>query len=181
MPLDDFVHLAGFDLQDRFGLLEFLAKNTPPALDPLDERRATAGPSLESGGIPDLNLLPQKSNCAEFVDTQLISKARDFVYRNKDALGRELLTSIPRNQSEREKKYFNLPVSGFKERLIKHQGGWVFAHVLGIAGGTLIGDARVFAFTSQTGNQLVAQQVAADLKELREVEEMARLGLALYD
>jgi hypothetical protein len=124
---------------------------------------------------------PKKSDCAEFVDNQLISKAKDFVYRNKDALGRELLFSIPYNQTEREKKYFNMPVSGFKDRLIKNQGGWVYAHISGIAGATLIGNARVVAWMSQTGNQLIDKQMKEDRKELSDVEDMALLGLAYYD
>jgi 1,6-anhydro-N-acetylmuramate kinase len=115
------------------------------------------------------------------VDNQLISKAKDFVYRNKDALGRELLFSIPYNQTEREKKYFNMPVSGFKDRLIKNQGGWVYAHISGIAGATLIGNARVVAWMSQTGNQLIDKQMKEDRKELSDVEDMALLGLAYYD
>jgi hypothetical protein len=123
----------------------------------------------------------EKSDCAKFVDNQLISKAKDFVYRNKDALGRELLTTIPLNQNEREQKYFHLPVSGFKDRLIRNQGGWAYAHITGIAGATLIGNVRLHVFNSQTGNELAAQQMATDLRELGEVEDQARLGFALYD
>lgn len=54
---------------------------------------------------------------------------------------------------------------------------------MGIAGGTLIGNSTVqpWPVGGQTGVQLVEAQMKADRKELFDVEEMDRLGFALYD
>jgi hypothetical protein len=62
MPVEDFVHHAGFVLQDPLALLEFWVKNDPRvgrAPEELDELSAIVGPGLRSGGLPDITLLPQ--------------------------------------------------------------------------------------------------------------------------
>ena len=91
---------------------------------------------------------------------------------------------IPRDQSERERRYAQTGVSGFEERLVapvNYQGGWVHAHVLGIVGGTLIGNKTIYPwpFGRQTGLQLVEAQMHQDRNELGAVEDMDRLGFPL--
>jgi YD repeat-containing protein len=63
MPVEDFVHHAGFVLGNPLALLEFWVKNDPSvgrAPEELDELRGILGPSLRSGGLPDITLLPQE-------------------------------------------------------------------------------------------------------------------------
>ena len=132
-------------------------------------------------------IVPQnpKSDCATFVDT-LVDFSRQYQHHGEVDIGRGFLAMIPRNQSERERHYAQTRVSGFKDRLVapvNYQGGWVHAHVLGIAGGTLIGNSTIYPwpFGRQTGSQLVEAQMQQDRKELADVEEMDHLGFALYD
>jgi hypothetical protein len=123
---------------------------------------------------------PQRSACATFVDDTLIYHSRLNQKSGKLNVGRGFLTMIPRNQSERERYYTNLSVSGFQDRLVRHQGGWVYAHITGIAGGTLIGDSPI-GLWGQTGNELVAQQIGDDRRELNEVLARQQRGDTTYD
>jgi hypothetical protein len=114
------------------------------------------------------------------VDDVLIYHSRLNQKAGKVNVGRGFLSMIPRNQTEREGLYSTLRTSGFKDRLTRHQGGWAYAHITGIAGGTLIGSSPI-GFWGQTGNQLVDAQIADDRHELEQAQEMKQLRFALYD
>lgn len=119
------------------------------------------------------------SDCAKYVDG-LIHHSRLNQKSGKANIGRGLLSRIPNDQKEKEKKYNNASVTGFKNRLVNQQNGWVYGHIDGIAGGTLIGKHPI-GLWGQTGNELVESQIATDRAELNTALLQQSLGFPEVD
>ena len=105
---------------------------------------------------------PAKSDCENFVDALIIAASKTPLRQVN--LGRMMGADVL--AANRAGRFNNRSVTGFKEVFIREQGGYVYAHIQGMAGAYLIGDNKLTPGGSQTGWDRIMAQINEDHGQL---------------